>query len=152
MTVQAGIEAELPFLRAEAEATFTDTFTAYAPAPNNPTTDADGYEVPGWSVKGSTVGKVSGRSRDSDTNTRLVSVGGVERPVVEGGLHIPLSSFLDPDPKAVPRLRLRAGWELVCTAVGPKTDPACAGKRWRVVDVPVKSNPTARRLDVVEVP
>lgn len=141
MTLQSAIEQELPFLRAEADATFTDTFTAHAPDPDNPTTDADGFEVPGWTNEGSTSGKVSGRSRESDTNTRTVDVGGVERPVVDGGLHIPLSA-------TIPAI----GWEFVCTAVGPVTDPALVGRRWRVVDVPAKSHATARRLDVVEVP
>lgn len=138
MTLNSAIEAELPNLRAEAVATFTDTFAAYSPGGS--TTDADGFEVPGWTDEGSTVGKVSGRSRESDTDTRMVTVGGVERPVVSGGLHIPLTA-------SVPAI----GWEYVMTAAGPVTDPALVGRRWRVVDVPAKSYATARRLDVVEV-
>lgn len=138
MTVQSGIEAELPFLRAEAEATFQDTFAAYSPG--GTTTNADGMQVPGFNTQGTTRGKVSGRSRESDTNTRTESVGGVERPVVEGGLHIPLSA---PVPAR--------GWEYQMTVAGPSTDPSLVGRRWRVVDAPAKSYATARRLDVVEV-
>jgi hypothetical protein len=115
----------------------TDSFTAYA----SETVTVDGLESDDWFIQFETVGKVSGRSREGDTNTRTVSVGGVERPVVEGGLHIPLAAPV-PEP----------GFELVCTAVGANSDPSLLNRRWRVVDVPAKSYATARRLDVVEVP
>jgi hypothetical protein len=113
-----------------------DDFTAYALT----WTTVDGIEEEAWTEQDVTRGKVSGRSRESDTNTRTVTVGGVERPVVEGGLHLPLDATLP-----------AIGWEVVCTAVGPSTDPALLGRRWRVVDVPAKSYATARRLDVVSV-
>jgi hypothetical protein len=130
------IRAALPELRREAEATMQDTFTAYAYA----WTKIDGLEEQTWTPQGTTRGKVSGRSRQGDTNTRTEDVGGVERPVVDGGLHIPLDA---PVPER--------GWEYVCDAVGPASDPSLVGRRWRVVDVPAKSFATARRLDVVEV-
>jgi hypothetical protein len=137
MTLQSAIEAELPFLRAEAEATFTDTFTAFA----YEVVKVDGLDERLYVEQYVTPGKVSGRSRQGDTNTRTVSIGGVERPVFEGGLHIPLSADLP-----------AIGWEYVCTAVGAASDPALLGRTWRVVDVPAKSYATARRLDVVEIP
>ena len=138
MTLQAAIAAELPFLQAEAEARMTESFDAYAPTPGT----EDGLEVTTWGApQYRTPGRVSGRSREGDTTTRTVTVGGVERPVVEGGLHIPLAAGLP-----------AAGWEFECVAVGEVSDPALLGRRWRVVDVPVKSQATARRLDVVEVP
>lgn len=137
MTVQAAIEHALPFLRAEADATFTDTFTAYAFT----TTKVDGIDTTVMAAQYDTPGKVAGPSMQSrDTNTRTATVGGVERPVVEGGLHIPLTAGLP-----------AIGWELVCDATGPASDPSLVGRRWRVVDVPAKSFATARRLDVVEV-
>lgn len=114
-----------------------DTFTAYAFT----TTKVDGLDTQTWVEQYVTPGKVAGRSRESDTNTRTATVGGVERPVVEGGLHIPLSAALP-----------ERDWEFVCTAVGPSSDPSLLGRRWRVIDVPAKSYATARRLDVVEVP
>lgn len=113
-----------------------DTFTAYA---HTETTDADGMTVRAWVQQYVTPGKVSGRSRQGDTNTRTVTVGGVERLVIEGGIHVPLDA-------AVPEV----GWQLLCTAVGGSSDPALVGRRWQVVDVPAKSYATARRLDVVE--
>lgn len=136
MSLQSAIEAELPFLRAEAEATFIDTFTAYA----YEWTTVDGLDEQVWAAQYTTPGKVAGRSRQGDTTTRTEEVGGVQRPVMEGGLHIPLSA-------ALPAI----GWELECTAVGPSSDPSLLGRRWRVIDVPAKSFATARRLDVVEV-
>ncbi|GAB3776765.1 hypothetical protein FB382_004391 [Nocardioides ginsengisegetis] len=124
--------------RRAAEALMLDTFTAYG-APEWAT--VDGLEQETRVAQYDTRGKVSGPSMQSrDTNTRLVSVGGVERPVVEGGLHIPLAAALP-----------AVGWELECIAVGPASDPSLLGRRWRVVDVPAKSYATARRLDVVEV-
>lgn len=113
-----------------------DTFTAYAYT----WTTVDGLEQQDWVAEYDTRGKVSGRSREGDTQTRTVTVGDVERPVIEGGLHIPLAADLP-----------AVGWEFECAAVGPTTDPSLLGRRWRVVDVPAKSFATARRLDVVSV-
>ncbi|MDF1603395.1 DUF6093 family protein [Nocardioides sp. YIM 152315] len=124
-------------MRARAEALMLDTFTAYAYT----WTKVGNLDKQVWLAQYTTPGKVAGRSRQGDTNTRTETVGGVERPVVEGGLHIPLSA-------PVPAV----GWEFACTAVGASSDPSLLGRRWRVVDVPAKSFATARRLDVVEVP
>lgn len=123
--------------RRAAEMAMRDTFGAYS----HTTVKIDGFDQDQWTLQDTTVGKLSGRSQQGDTNTRTVTVGGIERPVVDGGLHIPLASSLP-----------EIGWEYVCTAVGPSSDPALLGRRWRVVDVPAKSHATARRLDVVEVP
>lgn len=122
--------------RSAAESLMLDTFAAYSPT----WTTVDGLKVQSWVPQGSTAGKVSSRSRDSDTSTRFVTIGGVERPVLNGGLHIPLGAPLP-----------AIGWEYVCTAVDAASDPSLLGRRWRVVDVPAKSFATARRLDVVEV-
>lgn len=120
-----------------AESQMLDTFTAYAYT----YATVDGIEQQTWVAQGSTRGKVAGRSRQSDTNTRTVTIGGTERQVVDGGLHLPLSAPLP-----------AIDWEYECTALGPASDPSLLGRRWRVVDVPAKSFATARRLDVVEVP
>lgn len=120
----------------------TDTFAAYAPA--GATKDADGDEVPAYTPMGSTFGKMKGQS-GRDTVTRTVVVGGVDVPIVDGGLHIPISAAL---PTAGPR---GTGWEYVCTAVAADSDPQMVGRRWLVVNAPVESYATARRLDVVEV-
>jgi hypothetical protein len=122
--------------RAAAQALLCDTFAAYSP--NGTTTDGNGYEVPAFASQGSTSGKVQARTRQGDTNVRMVRVGDVERPVLEGGLHIPIGA-------TVPSV----GWEYACTAIGALSDPALLNRRYRVVDVPAKTYATARRLDVV---
>jgi hypothetical protein len=143
VTLQSAIEAELPFLRSEVEATYQDTFTAYSPT-GTTTTNPDGFEVPDYADEGTTPGKVAGPSPQSrDTSARTVTIGGVQRPVVEGGLHIPVSA-------AVPATgEYGFGWEYVLTSLGPLTDPSLLNSRWLVVDAPAKSYATARRLDVV---
>ena len=131
------IAATLPGLRAEAEARMSDTFTAYAYT----TIKVDGIDEQDWAAQYETPGRVSGTSANArDTYTRYVQVGGVERPEVQGGLHIPLSADLP-----------EIGWRFECTAVGPASDPALLGRRWQVTNVPTKSYATARRLDVVEI-
>lgn len=131
-----GILGALPEIQAAAEALMLDEFEAYAITRQK----VDGLDEDVSTSQGVTRGRLSGRSREGDTNTRTVEIGGVERPVIEGGLAIPVSAPLP-----------AIGWEYVCSATGPGSDPALLGRRWRVVDVPAKSHATARRLDVVEV-
>jgi hypothetical protein len=129
--------------RRAAESLMTLTLAAYSP---NGTTVVNGQKVPAFASEGSTPGKVAGQSQQaSDPYTRTVTVGDVEVPVIQGGLHIPLSA---PVPVEQPGRQ----WEYVVTAVGPADDPALLGRRYLVVSVPAKSYATARRLDVVEVP
>lgn len=146
--LQDAIAAELPYLRAQAEGRMTLTLTAYAPT--TPTKDADGYDVPGYLSKGSTRGRIQGGAgRGADTQTRYVRIGETERPVLSGGLHIPISA---PVPVAgEQRGQVGGAWEYEVTAVGPSDDPALLGRRYMVVEVPAKSHATARRLDVVQV-
>lgn len=131
--------ADMAVFRADAESLMTLTLTAYSPGG---VTVVDNLEVPGFTPEGTTVGKVQGSSQaQSQPYTRTEVIGGVERPVLEGGLHIPLSAPI-PERK----------WEYQVTAVGPADDPALLGRRYWVASVPAKSYMTARRLDVVEVP
>lgn len=144
MSLGHDVAAALPEMRQLAESLMTLTLTTYAPT-GEPATDADGYQVPGYDDQGDTRGKVqSGSGKDSET--RYVNIGGVERPVIDGGLHIPLSA---PVPAASEQRG--QGWEYEVTAVGPADDPALLGRRYLVVSSPAKSHATARRLDVVEV-
>ena len=129
--------ARLGAMQARAQTLMVDSFTAFAPT----TGEVDGFRETTWQPRGTTRGKVAGTSRQADTNTRTVAVGGLERPVIDGGLHIPLDA-------ALPEI----GWQYECTAVSNVSDPTLLGRRWQVVDVPAKSLATARRLDVVEVP
>jgi hypothetical protein len=128
--------------RRAAEALMLDTFTAYTPSDS--TQDADGMETPGYTPAGTTRGKIQGGSRQSsDVTVAEVTIGGISRPIVRGGLHVPVSS---PQPK---HGDLGAGWEYVLTSLGPSTPPELLGSRWLVVGSEPKSYMTARRLDVV---
>jgi hypothetical protein len=143
VSLQSSIEQTLPFLRTEAEARMVDTFAPYSPS-GTTTTDAEGFEVPGYHPQATTPGRIAGPSAQSrDTNARMVTIGGMERPVVTGGLHIPVSSDM---PTAG---EYGTGWEYVLTDLGSFTDPSLLNSRWLVVDAPAKSDATARRLDVV---
>lgn len=130
--------------RAAAESRMTDLFEVYSPDPDAATTDAEGFTVPGYADELNTYGRLAGPSTQSrDTNARTVTIGGMEREVVSGGLHIPISAD-------VPAFgEYGVGWEYELVALGPTTDPALLNSRWLVVDAPAKSAATARRLDVV---
>lgn len=143
MSIQAAIEAQLPFLQGEAEAMMTLTLTAYSPS--GTTTNGDGYQVSAFTSQGTTRGKVqSGSESGTDTTTRFVRIGGVDKPILEAGLHIPLTATV---PVAG---HPGTGWEYVVTAVGNRDDPALLNRRYLVVEAPAKSFATARRLNVVQ--
>lgn len=145
MNINDAIERELPYLRQQAESMMTLTLTPYIPEES--TEDAHGHEIPTWDPQSTHKGKVQGGSQaGKDAPTRYVTVGGIERPVLAAGLHIPISA-----PVPVANEQRGLGWEYEVTAVGPLDDPALLGRRYLVVGVPVKSKATARRLDVVEV-
>lgn len=127
-----------------------DTFTAYAPG--GTTTDADGYKVPAFTSQGTTPAKVRSRSgRALASQSRTVNIGGTERPVLEGGLHVPVDAFVDGNNKVLIAAGNRGvGWEFECTAIRPGSSGSI-GARFLVVGTGLETFQTARRLDVVEV-
>lgn len=146
-TLFNAIAAELPRLRAEAESRMTLTLAAFEPT-GETTVDADGYETPVYAPKGSVFGRIRGGSQSAgDSTTRYVNIGGVERPVLAGGLHLPIGSSVP-----VASTQRGVGWEYEVTAVGSVDNPALLGRRFLVVGVSMVAQATALRLDVVEVP
>jgi hypothetical protein len=130
-----------------AESMMTLTLAAYSPAGLVP--DADGYKVPTFNPEGQVFGKVQGGARaGKDTATRYVKIGDVERPVIEAGLHIPISASVPVAGEQ--RGQVGGAWEYVVLAVGAGDDPALLGRRFMVIAVPAESKATARRLDVIE--
>lgn len=139
------IRARLPELQSQAESLMTITLTPQVPT-GATEIDPKGFEVPVFAAQPTHVGKVQGGSQaGGDTTTRYLSIGGVERPVLSAGLHIPIGA-----PVPVASEQRGQAWEYVVTAVGPADDPALLGRRYLVVGVPAKSFATARRLDVIE--
>lgn len=136
MSLQSAIEAELPFLRAEAEARMLDTFdikvptgTAYNPGTgNDETTYTDLFSTPGRV-------KVSGglSARESEAGGRTVVT-------VVRELHIPVGSA------AVP-----VGAVAFCTFAHETSDPTLLGAGLRLSGPTPGSQTTARRLEVSEV-
>lgn len=147
MSIDTYVEAG----RRLAEEQMTDNFTAYAPTEQT----VDGLTVTAWAPQGTTSGKVNGTSvTGRDTVTRTVTIGGVKYPVIEGGLHIPLASFVVGGvlQLVADETNVDASWRLRCTALGPESDPALLDRWYAATNAPAKSRATARRLDVVEVP
>lgn len=131
--------------RAAAERRMRDRFAVFSPTGHTVQDEDTGLEEPVYQIEEPVYGRVSGAARTGDTQTRMVNVGGVDRPVLEGGLHIPIAAD-------VPAAGLQGqGWEYECIGLGPTSDPSLLGRRYLVVESPAKSDATARRLDVVEV-
>lgn len=138
--------ARIGAMQARAQSLMTLTLAVYSPAGLVP--GPGGYDVPGFNPEGQTFGKVQAESQaGGDTATRYVKIGGTDRPVLAGGLHIPITAKV-PTP-GEERGQVGGAWEYLVTAVGPFDDLALLGRRYLVVSVPAKSYATARRLDVV---
>ena len=126
--------------RRAAEAMMTDTGTAYRPT-GHTARNADGEEVPTFTDLFTSPCKIQGPSAaTADTTTRTVVVGGVERPVLSAGLHMPIAAAA-----------LVNGDEFEVTANDPFSDVQLLGRRYKIVGDPAKSHATARRFDVVQV-
>ena len=125
--------------RRHAERDMPDTGTAHRPT-GHTAANSDGEEVATFTDLFTSPCKIQGPSASTaDAITRTVVVGGVERPVLSAGLHLPIAT-------PVP---LVDGDEFQVTAA--VSDPQLPGARYRIVGVPAKSQATARRFDVVEV-
>ena len=115
--------------RQHAEARMSATFRAESPTRER----VDGLTETVWTPQGETPGRLD------DPKDRDITVGGIERLTFDAVLHLPLSAPLPV-----------AGWEYECVAVSAVDDPAMLGRRYRVVNVPVGSQKTARRVEVVD--
>ena len=137
MTVQSAIDAELPFLRAEAAARMLDTFEIRTYGDGWHYDEDYGQDVRDYEVEFTTKGrvKVSGglSAHEAEAGGRTVATATRE-------LHIPVSS------PAVP-----AGAVAVCAAVAATSDPTLLGAQLVLVGPAPGSQTTARRLEVSEV-
>lgn len=138
MNLREAVDSVLSQLRRQAESRHTLEFAVYVP-------DADSYHGITYTLRGYEEGKVQSQARQGDTQTRYASIGGVDRPILNGALHL----GLDADRPAGGKRGV--GWEYEVVKCGPLDDPALAGTRWLVWESPIKTQATARRLTVVEV-
>lgn len=122
-------------LRPFAAASFRDTFAAYV----KEWTTVDGLDEEDWVLLGDTPGKIPNKVSGGDaSNARTENVGGVERTVIEGGLHLPW--------EAEPQV----GMEYLLVELGPTTHPSMLNRRYRVIETHPTSRMTAWRLDVCD--
>jgi hypothetical protein len=137
MTLQSAIEAELPFLRAEAEARMRDTFEIRVYTDGWHYDEVEGEDVRDYEVLLTTPGRVKvegGLSvRDSEVGARTAAS-------VVRSLHIPVTSPVVP-----------VGAVAVCTAVHATSDPTLLGAALTIGGPAPGSQTTARRLEVTEV-
>lgn len=126
--------------RTAAQAQMLDTCDVKRPTGHMTQDETTGREIPEYETLYSSPCKVASRVSKGDTLARYVTIGGVERPVIDGGIHLPMSA-----------LDIGISYVITLTALGPVTDPRLLGQSFRVESVPSKSYATARRLDVVEV-
>lgn len=138
MTIQAAIEAELPYLRSEAEARMLDTFEVRVPTGTGHHFDeflqesVEDYDVLVAEQKGR-VKVIQGLSVRTD------EVGGRTSATVIRQWHIPVTA---------PAIPVNA--YAVCTAVHSTSDPTLLGARLVLGGPAPGSQTTARRLEVTE--
>jgi hypothetical protein len=130
--------AELDELRADAESLMVDTIAFRRRTGRTAQNEQTGREEPVYSDLFTSPCEVTGRTQGEVTG-RTVTVGGVERVVLEGGVNIPVDAG-----------ELKAGDEGVITAVAATTDATVLGNTYRVVGFGGRTWATKRRLDVVE--
>jgi hypothetical protein len=140
VTLAAAIEAELPFLRAEAEGRMLDTFEIRTYDDDrvfvyNEDLDEEVENI--FTVILTTPGRVKVQA---GLAVRDAEVGGRTAASVVRSLHIPVDSIALP-PNAV----------AVCTAVHATSDPTLLGARLVLSGPAPGSQTTARRLEVEEV-
>lgn len=130
MSLQSAIDAELPYLRSQAESRMTST--ALVRRLGGKTTDADGFEVDGWTDVYDGPFRLGGSNRGG-AGARTVDVGDVEIEVAVRVAHFPAST-----------VGLRDGDVIEVTA-GENT-----GGFLRIVEASWQDQATARRVPVVE--
>lgn len=139
MSIQSAIEAELPRLRAEAEARMTDAFDIGVPTGGYVYDPESGEDVQAITPLFTTKGYIPPSSGASNLS-QSTEVGGRVSLSARREIRIPWDSEAVP-PDAI----------AVCTAVGPLTPPRMLGKRYRVGGSDGASQGTACHLEIVEV-
>jgi hypothetical protein len=132
MSLQAAIEAQLPFLRAEAEARMTSTATIYRKTGLMVQDESTGLEVPEWVAIHTGIPFRLGGSDQGDSASRRQDIGGVEvqTAVRVGHLPVVIDDLTDGDFIDI-------------------TSGENAGRAFRIVEVEFKDQATARRVPLL---
>lgn len=136
VSLQAAIEAELPYLRAEAESRMVDTVDIKVATGGWVYDEDAGKDVQEFTLLFSTPARIKSGgvvAHDSQAGDRTVVT-------VTRELHIPVASAVVPD-----------GAVAFVTAVSATSDPTLLNARLRVAGPAPGSQTTARRLQVEEV-
>lgn len=134
MTLQAAIEATLPFLRAEAEARMTSRATVLRKTGETAQDESTGLEVPVWAAVYIDTPFRLGGSQQGGAGTRTITIGGVEIQVATRVGHFPANHDL------------LADGDLIEVTAGEN-----AGAVLRIVEAAWQDQATARRVPVVTV-
>lgn len=129
MTLNAAIEAELPFLRAEAEARMTSRVTIRRKTGATAQNESTGEEVPVWTTVATAV-----PFRLVPKGSRIVEVGGVEFSEATARGDVPHDTAIEDDDY----------FDI--------TSGEWAGSAFRVIEAVKGDQRTARRLPITEVP
>jgi hypothetical protein len=125
-------EQELAEFRADAESRMTSTALVKRVDPDNPATDADGFEVDGWAVIYNGPVRIGGSPRGAAAS-RTARVGDVDVELAVRVAHFPAATT-----------GLRDG-DLLEVTSGEN-----AGRFLRIVEATWQDQATARRMPVVE--
>lgn len=131
MTLQSAIEAELPFLRAEALARMKSTATVRRITDRTTQNEETGEEVPEWDVVYTGPFRLGGANRGS-SGSRTEDIGGVEIEVATRVGHFPYTTD-----------ELADG-DLIDVTAGEN-----AGVVLRIIEAGWQDQATARRVPVV---
>lgn len=146
MDIGSIVAGALPELRHQAESLMTLTLEAFEPTSQG-WVNVDGVDQFDTTSKGTTVGRV-----EANPTQRTVSIGGVDYPIVDSGLHLPIGAFVvDGELQIYGGQDRGEGWEFVVTAVGALDAPELLGRRFLITSAPMKSSAVIRRLDVVDI-
>lgn len=134
MTLQAAIEAQLPFLRAEAEARMTSTATIRRKTGTGGQNETTGLEAGVWTAVHTDIPFRLGGADRGGAGSRVVTAGGVETVVAVRTGHLPATTS-----------NLQDG-DLIDITAGEN-----AGVVLHIVEATWQDQATARRVPVYEV-
>lgn len=135
MTLNADVQAELPYLRAEAEARMTSRANIWRTTGRTSQNEGTGEEGPEWEIVHANLPVRFPPTKGGAANSRTVDIGGVEFTVGVREMHLPYDTT-----------------DLADGDLAEVTVGRAVGSTWRILDAtPPPDQATAYRLDVLSV-